>query len=65
MSCPITKEYSKLNEEHLAYLHLLTTPEAIVWGNEDGTRSEHAYCLMYIFMASHGWQQKLLTRSSR
>lgn len=45
MSCPITKEFSKLNEEHLAYLHSLTTPEAIVWGNEDGTRNGHAYCL--------------------
>ena len=45
MSCPITKECSKLNEEHLAYLRSLRTPEAIVWGNNDGTRNGHAYCL--------------------
>ena len=63
MSCPIIKECSKLNEEHLAYLHSLTTPEAIVWGNEDGTRNGHAYCLMCIFMESHGRQQKILTIS--
>lgn len=60
MSCPITKECSNLNEEHLAYLHSLTTPEAIVWGNEDGTRNGHAYCLMIIFMASHGRTAKAL-----
>lgn len=45
MSCPIIKECSKLNEDHLTYLHSLTTPKAIVWGNEDGTRNKHAYCL--------------------
>ena len=44
MSCSIAKECSKLNEDHLAYIHSLTTPEAIVWGNEDGTRNGHAYC---------------------
>lgn len=45
MNCPITKECSNLNEEHLAYLRSLRTPEAIVWGNNDGTRNGHAYCL--------------------
>ena len=43
--CPIIKECSQFSKEHLAYLHSLTTPEAIVWGYADGTRNEHAYCL--------------------
>lgn len=47
MSCPITKECSNLNEEHLTYLHSLTTPEAIVWGNEDGNLSETQAAIAY------------------
>jgi len=43
-NCPIINEFHKFNKEHLAYLHLLMTPEAIVWGNADGSRNDHVWC---------------------
>lgn len=45
MANGLCAESGELDEEHLAYLRSLTTPEAIVWGNNDGTRNGHAYCL--------------------
>lgn len=41
--CPITNECLEFNEVHLKYLHSLNTPEAIIWGNADGTRNKHVW----------------------
>lgn len=43
-NCPIINECHELNEVHLRYLHSLRTPEAIVWGNANGSRNDHAWC---------------------
>lgn len=44
MNCPIYNECEDFASEHLQYLRSLDTPEAIVWGNADGSRNSHAWC---------------------
>lgn len=42
--CPIRKQCSHFDVEHLTYLHSLCSPEAVVWGNADGSRNDHVWC---------------------
>ena len=44
MNCPIFNQCKDFSLTHLSYLRSLNTPEAIVWGNADGTRNGHAWC---------------------
>lgn len=44
MNCPIFKVCESFASDHLSYLRTLKTPEAIVWGNANGSRNKHAWC---------------------
>lgn len=44
ITCPIYNLCKNFDLEHLTYLQSLTTPDAIVWGNADGTRNDHVWC---------------------